>query len=143
MLPSESFFVLKTHLNPTAFTPSGNSTRSHTRLDSTEFISSFMALYHELDSLNLMACENVSGSFSVTPQFPGGSLTTRQPAEYSWMSSNTTPLTKIGQSLLCMGSSTQSITCPNILQRPHKVHVRVKMATWAHASILTKYISTI
>ena len=39
--------------------------------------------------------------------FPGGPLTTRQPAEYSWMSGNPTPLTKIGQSLLCTGSSTQ------------------------------------
>ena len=32
-----------------------------------------------------------------------------QPAEYSWMSGNPTPLTKIGQSLLCTGSSTQGI----------------------------------
>ena len=37
----------------------------------------------------------------------GCPLTTRQPAEYSWMSGNSTPLTKIGQSLLCTGSSTQ------------------------------------
>ena len=36
----------------------------------------------------------------------GGPLTTRQPAEYSWMSGYPTPLTKIGQSLLCTGSST-------------------------------------
>ena len=75
--------------------------------------------------------------------FPRGPLTTRQPAEYSWMSGNPIPLTKIGQSLLCTGSSTQDTTCPNILQRPHRVHVQVKMATLAHASILTKYISTI
>ena len=40
-------------------------------------------------------------------QFPGGPLTTRQLAEYSWMSSNPTPLMKIGQSLLCTESSTQ------------------------------------
>ena len=39
--------------------------------------------------------------------FPRVPLTTRQPAEYSWMSGNPTPLMKIGQSLLCMGSSTQ------------------------------------
>ena len=39
--------------------------------------------------------------------FPGGPLTTRQPAEYSWMSSNPTPLMKIGQSLICTKSSTQ------------------------------------
>ena len=63
MLPNE-FFVLKTHLNPMAFIPSGKSTRSQTRLDAIEFISSFMALYHELDALELMAYENVSGSFS-------------------------------------------------------------------------------
>ena len=38
---------------------------------------------------------------------PGGPLTTRQPAEYKWMSGYPTPLQKIGQSLLCTGSSTQ------------------------------------
>ena len=49
-------------------------------------------------------------------------LTTRQPAKYSWMSSNPTPhhrvlffgthdLTKIEQSFLCTGSSTQNTTC--------------------------------
>ena len=37
---------------------------------------------------------------------PGGPLTTRQPAEYKWMSGYPTPLQKIGQSLLCTGSST-------------------------------------
>ncbi|KAM7494853.1 hypothetical protein LguiB_029462 [Lonicera macranthoides] len=64
MLPNESFFVLKTHLHPMAFAPLGNLTRSQTPLLSMEFISSFMALYHSSDSLQLMACENVSGSFS-------------------------------------------------------------------------------
>ena len=44
---------------------------------------------------------------------PGGPLTTCQPAEYSLMSGYPTPLTKIGQSLLCTGSSTQGTTCPN------------------------------
>ena len=88
----------------------------------------------DLACLNWCRCD--------TP-FPEGPLTTRQPLEYSWMSGNPTPLTKIGQSLLCTGSSTQDTTCPNILQRPHRVHVRVKIATWAHASILIKYISTI
>ena len=39
--------------------------------------------------------------------FPEGPLTTRQPAEYSWMLGNPTPLMKIGQSLLCTGNSTQ------------------------------------
>ena len=43
----------------------------------------------------------------MTPQNRGVSLTTRQPAEYSWMPGNPTPLMKIGQSLLCTGSSTQ------------------------------------
>ena len=38
---------------------------------------------------------------------PGGPLTTRQPLEYKWMSGYPTPLQKIGQSLLCTGSSTQ------------------------------------
>ena len=38
---------------------------------------------------------------------PGGPLTTRQPAEYKWRSGYLTPLKKIGQSLLCTGSSTQ------------------------------------
>ena len=44
-----------------------------------------------------------------------------QPMEYSWMSGNSTPPTKIGQSLLCTGSSV-----PNNLQQPHRVHMRVK-----------------
>ena len=44
---------------------------------------------------------------------PGGQLTTRQPAEYSWISGYPTPLMKIEQSLLCTGSSTQGTTCPN------------------------------
>ena len=39
--------------------------------------------------------------------FPGGPLTTRQPAEYMWMSGYPTPPQKIEQSLLCTGSSTQ------------------------------------
>ena len=38
---------------------------------------------------------------------PRGPLTTRQPAEYKWMSGYPTPLQKIGQSLLCTWSSTQ------------------------------------
>ena len=42
----------------------------------------------------------------------GCPLTTRQPAEYSWMSGNPTLLTKIGQSLFCMGSFTQGTACP-------------------------------
>ena len=57
-------------------------------------------------------CENMD----VTPKNRGGgglSLTTLQPVEYSWMSGYPTPLTKIEQSLLCTGSSTQGTTCPN------------------------------
>ena len=38
---------------------------------------------------------------------PEGPLTTRQLAEYSWMSGNPTPLMKIGKSLPCTGSFTQ------------------------------------
>ena len=93
------------------------------------------------------------GQYHCDAPFPGGPLTTRQPAKYSWMSGNPTPLMKIRQSLLCTGSSTQGTTCsnhmatcPNILQRPHWVHIRIKMskmATWAHALIQTKITSTI
>ena len=72
---------------------------------------------------NLTGCD--------TP-IPGVPLTTRQPSKYSWMSSNLTPqhrvpffgthdLTKIGQSLICMGSSTQNTTC---------------RITWQHGPIL-------
>ena len=70
---------------------------------------------------------------------PRGQLTTRQPAEYSWMLGNPTPLTKIGQSLLCTGSSTQNTTCPKQFTTtttgPHASKI---MATWAPTSILTK-----
>ena len=56
-------------------------------------------------------------------------------------------LTKIGQSLICTGSSTQNTTCPNITQRPHRVYIRVKMATsgsfiLAHKKIIN-YITII
>ena len=79
---------------------------------------------------------------------PGVPLTTRQPSKYPWMSSNPTlnhrvpffgthDLTKIWQSLLSMGSSTENTTCTiymstwsNIIQRPHQVHIRVKIATY-------------
>ena len=72
--------------------------------------------------------------------FPGGPLTTRQPAEYSWMSGNPTPLMKIGQSLLCIGSSTQNTTYPKQFTTTTTGPHGSKIATWAHASILTKYI---
>ena len=64
--------------------------------------------------------------------FPGGPLTTRQPAEYSCMSGDPIPLMKIGQSLLCTGSSTQNTTCPNINIMRH-----------VHTSILIKNTPTI
>ena len=59
---------------------------------------------------------------NVTPQNPGFPLTTRQPVEFLWISGNPIPhfcvpfigihiFTKIKQSLLCSGSSTQYITC--------------------------------
>ena len=50
---------------------------------------------------------------------PGCPLTTRQPAEYSWMSGNPTPLMKIGQSLLCTGSSTQGIKLVPTIYNDH------------------------
>ena len=69
----------------------------------------------------------------VMPPFPGVPLITCQPAEYSWMSGNPTPLMRIGQSLLCTGNSTQNTTCPNhmeifpnFLQRQHRVHIQLK-----------------
>jgi len=46
------------------FTPLGNCTRSQNWLNAIESISSFMALYHKFDSLELMARENVSRSFA-------------------------------------------------------------------------------
>ena len=64
--------------------------------------------------------------------FPGGPLTTRQPAEYSWMSGNPIPLTKIGQSFFCTGSSTQGTTYPKFSQRPHQVHIQFKMSKIGH-----------
>ena len=62
----------------------------------------------------------------------GDPFTTRQPAEYSWMSGNPTPLTKIEQSLLCTGSSTQGTTYPKFSQRPHRVHMQFKMSKNGH-----------
>ena len=56
----------------------------------------------------------------VTPQNRGCPLTTRQPTEYSWMSGYLTPLIKIGQGLLCMGSSTQGT---NLSQQVYNDHI--------------------
>ena len=73
---------------------------------------------------------------------PGGPLTTRQPAEYKWMSGYPTPPQKIGQSLLSMGSSTRiqylHETClkqSNIIIR---IQLWIKTASWAHATISIK-----
>ena len=75
---------------------------------------------------------------------PGCPLTTCQPAEYSWMSGNPTPLIKIGQSLLCTRSSTQGTKpVPTITMTTQGPHASKIMATWAPASILTKYINYI
>ena len=75
----------------------------------------------------------------VMPQNRGVLLTTRQPVEYLWMSGNPTPLMKTGQSLLCIGSSTQRTTCPNHMatcpkfsQQPHRVHIQFKMSKNGH-----------
>ena len=70
---------------------------------------------------------------------PGGPLTSRQPAEYKWMSGYPTPLQKIGQSLLCTGSSTQikylHEVCPkqsNIFNISNISKHMNNTATWAH-----------
>ena len=55
---------------------------------------------------------HVAESYLYDAPKPRCPLTTRQPAEYSRMSGNPTPLTKIGQSLLCIGSSTQEQHVP-------------------------------
>ena len=53
-----------------------------------------------------------------TPK-PGVPLTTCQPAEYSWMPGNPTPLMEIGQSLLCTRNSTQGT---NLSQQVYNDH---------------------
>ena len=78
---------------------------------------------------------------------PGGPLTTRQLAEDSWMLGNLTPhhLVPFSQDSRFNENRAESplygdlhpkynlcifmATCPNIIQRPHRVHIRVKMAT--------------
>ena len=63
---------------------------------------------------------------------PGGPLTTRQPAEYKWMSGYPTPLQKIGQSLLCTGSSTQMKHLHILSQTVQYMQYISNTATWAH-----------
>ena len=74
---------------------------------------------------------------------PGGPLTTRQPAENKWMSGYPTPLQKIGQSLLCTGSSTQlqnlHIPVPNNPIYAKNLNMS-KNASWAHKLLLIKSI---
>ena len=72
------------------------------------------------------------GEGACDPPKPGGPLTTRKPAEYSWMSGNPTLPMKIGQTLLCTGSSTQSTTYPNFSQRPHRVYIQFIMSKNYH-----------
>ena len=74
--------------------------------------------------------------------FPGGPLTTRQPSEYKWMLGYPTPLQKIGQSLLCMESSTQvqhlHETCPKQSNIITMIQIWIKTASWAHSTISIK-----
>ena len=76
---------------------------------------------------------------------PEGPLTTRQPAEYKWRSGYPTPLQKIGQSLLCTGSSTQIHNLhilSQTVQYMQYTQVWIKTASWAHATISIKHIQT-
>ena len=72
---------------------------------------------------------------------PGGPLTTRQPAEYKWRSGYPTPLQKIGQSLLCTGSSTQIQTCIYLSQTVQYIQYMSNTATWTHKQY-SMYIPT-
>ena len=72
---------------------------------------------------------------------PGGPLTTRQPAEYKWRSGYPTPLQKIGQSLLCTGSSTQIQTCIYLSQTVQYIQYMSNTATWAYKQY-SMYIPT-
>ena len=104
----------------------------------------FLLRFHILLPLKKLVLKGlICWVVGVTPQNRGVSLTTRQPTEYSWMSGNPTPLMKIGQSLLCTGSSTLNTTCPKQFTMTTLGPHSSKIATWAHASILTIYISTI
>ena len=95
----------------------------------TELVANFVAkktrFYHGRANDKAFLQQNpdfVATEFYCDTPSPGVPLTTRQPSEYSWMSSNATPqyrvpfsgthdLMKIGQSHLCMGSSTKNTTC--------------------------------
>ena len=72
---------------------------------------------------------------------PGGLLTSRQPAEYKWRSGYSTPLQKIGQSLLCTGSSIQIQTCIYLSQTVQYIQYMSNTATWAHKQY-SMYIPT-
>ena len=75
---------------------------------------------------------------------PEGPLTTRQTAEYKWMSGYPTPLQKIGQSLPCIGSSTQLQNLHILSQTIQYMQYNPNMsknASWAHKPILIKSIT--
>ena len=67
----------------------------------------------DFPAYSMLFSGSTSGRLACDTPIPGVPLTTRQPAEYSWMSGYLTPLTKIRQSLFCTGSSTQGTTSPN------------------------------
>ena len=90
-----------------------------------------------------IACEwdHPSSEWARVSPKPGGPLTTRQLAEYKWMSGYPTPLQKIGQSLLSTWSSTKiqniytpAFTCP----KQSNICNISNTATWAHKLILIK-----
>jgi uncharacterized membrane protein len=63
ILLNKFILILKIHLHPMALVLIGNSTRSHTLVLFIEFISFFLKLYQNSDSLQLIAYENDLGSF--------------------------------------------------------------------------------
>ena len=105
---------------------------------------------------SLLCTGSSTQGINVTPQNRGVPLTTRQPAEYSWMSGNPTPLMEIRQSLLYTGSSTQgTLPVPTIYNdhtgstceqnnchlgpciNTHKIHIPTKYITWFKSFYIT------
>ena len=100
---------------------------------------------HDVPTTTPSASDPVDGECDAPK--PGGPLTTRQLAEYKWMSGYPTPLQKIGQSLLCTGSSIQiqnmytpAFTCPKQSNICNIYPNMSKNAYWAHKPILIKSI---
>ena len=60
----------------------------------TTIISSITRFHKHLDFLKRLT--TIKTNVNCDAPFPRGPLTTRQPAEYSWISGNSTLLTKIG-----------------------------------------------